>query len=250
MADLSLKRDFVDKGLMKDLKAWCFGKDPVVSPIQVAFAAGAKMFSVCAAITFTCPKVEQNNVFKLVFCAKLHSKIFRKDPTNRSSWFIWQPIGKSGCMVWDTDKFESMTGIKIYDVVRTPEFKQLQQTFKKILAKGIDEAAALRKDVSREDEDEYSTYIKSLQEAQEIIGQMPVIMDKSYKLVDYDRFTDELKKQGYSDELHKRGDMMMKRNKDVGKKFVDKVKHNALKTGEQERNIQHDLKKQEQSTQA
>ena len=200
------------------------------------------MFSTCAALSFVCPKVKENNVFKFVFCAKLHSKIYRKDPANRSSWFIWQPIGKSGCLVLDTEKFEEMTGVNMYAVTRTPEFKRLQQQFKTVLQKGIDGAIGLRKEISRENEEEYETYIKSLEEAKEIITQFPVIMDKSYKLVNYDRFTNELKRKGYGDELRKRGETMTAHHQDIGKKFVDKVKQNALKTGEQERQIQHDLK--------
>lgn len=243
MENLSLKKDFIDAGLMTPPKIWCFGKDPIVSPIQVAFAAGAKMFSICAGMTFSCPKVKENNVFKFVFCAKLHSKIYRRDPSNRSSWYIWQPIGNSGCLVLDTDKFEAMTGINMYHLVRTPEFKGLQQTFKKVLHKGIDGAIELRREIPHEDEDQYETYIKSLQEAETIITQFPVIMDKSFKLINYDKFTDELKRKGYGGELTRRGEIMTKHHREIGKRFVDKVRQNELKAGEQEKKIQQDTKK-------
>lgn len=238
----SLKKQFIDTGLIKDIKVWCFGKDPVVSPVQVAFAAGAKMFSICAGLTFVCPKVKENNTFKFVFCAKLHSKIYRKDPANRTAWYIWQPIGKSGCLVLDTDKFKELTGVNIYDFTRTNEFKNLQQQFKKVLQKGIDAAIELTPEVPKDEENDYRSYIKSLEEAEEIITQYPDVMDKSYKLINYDRFTSELKKQGYGDELAKRGEIMTKHHRDIGTKFVDKVKQNALKAGEQERLIQQQLK--------
>lgn len=238
----SFKELFIDTGLMTTPKVWCFGKDPVVSPVQVAFAAGAKMFSICAAISFTCPKVKENNSFKIVFCAKLHSKIHRRDPANRSSWFIWQPIGTSGCLVLDPDKFEEMSGINVYKMARTNDFYRLQQTFKKVMKKGIDAAYDLKREISPEEQNQYETYLKSLEEASEIITQMPVFMEKSFRLVNYDKFTDELKKRGFGDELAKRGETMTQHHREVGKKFVDKVKQNALKSGEQEREIQHDLK--------
>jgi len=243
MATLSFKEQFIDTGLIKDIKAWCFGKDPVVSPIQVAFAAGAKMFSVTAAFSFTCPKAKEHNQFKIVFCAKLHSKIFRKDPTNRSSWFVWQPIGNSGCLVLDSDKFEEMTGVDVYKFIRTDLFKNAQKIFKQLIEKGISSAIELRSEVKPEDENEYETYVQSLKEAAEIVTQFPEFMEKSYKLINYDRFRDELKKKGYGAELKRRGDIMTKHHREVGTRFVDKVKRNALKAGEQDRADQQELKK-------
>lgn len=242
MANTSFKEQFIDTGLIKDISAWCFGKDPIVSPVQVAFAAGAKMFSMCAAFSFTCPKVKENNVFKFVFCAKLHSKIYRKDPTNRSSWYIWQPIGKSGCIVLDSDKFEEMTGVDIYKFVKTDFFKQAQRIFQKILKKGILASEDLRKDVPEEDHNEFNTYLKSLEEASQIVTEIPDIMEKTFKLINYDKFRRELEQQGYGDELKQRGATMTKHHQEIGKKFVDKVKRNELKAGEQDARAKADNK--------
>lgn len=234
MANSSFKEQFVDTGLIENISAWCFGKDPIVSPIQVAFAAGAKMFSLCAGFTFTCPKVKENNVFKFVFCAKLHSKIYRKDPSNRSSWYIWQPIKSSGCLVLDSDKFEEMTGVDIYKFIKTDFFKKAQGIFQKILGTGIEESKKIKTDVPKEEQDEFDTYIKSLEEAHGIITDVPEIMEKSFKLINYDKFRRELEQQGYGSELKTRGANMTKYHQEVGRKFVDKVKRNELKAGEQD----------------
>lgn len=244
MEDLSFKELFLDTGLITKPHAWCFGQDPIVSPIQVAFAAGSKMFSLCAGYTFTCPnsKDKDHNVYKVVFCAKLHSKIYRKDPSNRSSWFIWQPIGTSGCIVLDSDKFEEMTGVDVYKFVKTDIFRNGQKLFKNILAKGIAAAKELKKEVPREEQDQYDTYIKSLEEASGIITEVPDVNEKSYKLINYDKFREELKKQGYGAELRTRAANLSKFNTDIGKKFVDKVKRNELKAGEQDARAKADDK--------
>ena len=239
----SFKENFIDTGLIKDIKAWCFGKDPIVSPIQVAFSAGAKMFSSCAVFSFICPKIKEHNVFKIVFCAKLHSKIFRKDPTNRSCWYIWQPIGSSGCLVLDIDKFEKMTGIDVYKFTRTDFFKKAQKIFKQLIDKGISKAIELRAEVKHEDENEYETYIQSLKEASEIVTQLPEFNDKSYKLINYDKFREELKKKGFEKELKMRGDAMTKSNTKIGRGFMNRVLGNAPKDEERAKAKREQLKK-------
>ena len=234
MADLSFKKEFLDAGIVKDVKAWAFGSTPVVSPLQVGFAAGNNKFSMCAAFSFTSLKNDKFPTFKVVFCAKLHSKIFRRDPANRSSWYIWQPIGKSGCIVLDTDKCEEEYGFDFYKFIKTSEFKKAQKIFQKNILNGITEAKKLKDELPKEKQEEYDTYIKSLEEASTIITEIPDVNENTFKLIDFDKFIRELKDNGYGEELNSRGNTMTAYNRKVGTAFVDKVKRNALKAGEQD----------------
>ena len=234
MADLSFKKEFIDGGIVDSVKAWCFGAMPIVSPLQVKFAAGANKFSTCAAFSFTSSKEKKFPSFKVVFCAKLHSKIYRQDPSNRSSWFIWQPIGDSGCIVLNSDKCEEIYGFDVYKFFKTSEFKAMQQAFRKKIENGIAEAKKLRKDIPLEGRVEYDTYIKSLEEAVKIVVEPPDLNEDEFKLIDYDKFRRELQKDGYGEELRSRAETMTKFHREIGKNFVDKVKRNELKAGEQD----------------
>ena len=244
MPDLSsFKEKFIDTKIVDKVSWTCFGAFPIVNPIQVEFAAGSKMHSFTAGITFHSPTNEKFPNFKIVFCAKLHSKIFRRDPSNRSHWYIWQPVGRSGALVIDSDKCEKEYGFDVYAFFRTKEFKEVQKKMKSYIQKGITAAKALAKDVEKEKQNDYNQCIKSLEEAAEIVMQFPTIEEKNQKLVNYDAFIDELKKQGYGGELKTRGGAMTDYARKVGTRFVDKVKRNALKAGEQDRAAKAGAKK-------
>ena len=234
MADLSFKKEFLDSGIVTNAKSWCFGKEPVVSPIQVGFAAGANKFSSCAGYTFTCPKNEKYPTLKVVYCAKLHSKIWHKDPANMSRWFLWQPVGKSGVIVLDSDKCEEEYGFDFYKFFKTDAFKQGQTIFKKTIKRGIEEAKTLRSEVKAEDQQQYDEWIKSLEEAAELITNVPELNEKSYQMVDFDKFIRELHKNGYGEELKTRGAIKQKVDLNIAHRFMDKVKKNELKPGEQD----------------
>ena len=94
---------------------------PPASPIKdlstLAFAAGAKMFSVLCGWTFTTadPNAKYKS-FIIGFVAKLRSKIYRQAVTNPSQWYILKPINfmrqdvldKKTCLIqyrFDVDKF-------------------------------------------------------------------------------------------------------------------------------------------------
>ena len=131
------------------------------------------------------------------------------------------------------------------DVRKDGTYEKIVVDFQKILKKGIMASEDLRKDVPEEEHNEFNTYLKSLQEASEVIVEIPDIMEKTYKLINYDKFRRELEQQGYGAELKQRGEIMTKHHQNIGKKFVDKVKRNALKAGEQDARAKHDLKNEE-----
>lgn len=243
---LSFKKEFQDTGIVTDIKSWCFGKDPIVSPQQVIFAGGGNKFSLCAGYTMTCPKNKKYPTLKIVFCAKLRSHIFHKDPGSLSRWYLWQPLGNSGCLVMDSDKCEEEYGFDFYKFYKTELFKNGQEVFSRTIAKGIQGASRLYGKMDKEDQSNFQKYIDALSEARDLVLDVPELYDRSYPLVDYDKFIADLKKQGYSKELEQRMDILYKYNDEIGKKFMDKVRKNALKTGEEERAIQHDLKNQKQ----
>ena len=232
---LSFKREFMDAGIVSSAKFWAFGKDPVVSPLQVKFAAGGNKFSCCAAYAFTCPKNEKFPDLKVVFCAKLHSKIFRRDPSNLSRWYIWQPIGKSGCMVLSADDAREQYGFDIFKFFKTSEFKRGQAEIKRLIEVGLKGAKKLYKEIGKEDLDEYSTFVKSLEEAKEIVDDVPSFEDKSYRLVDYDKFIRELQSGGFGEELKQRARAFKDWRTSSAKRFMDRVKINDLKAGEKAR---------------
>ena len=159
-----------------------------------------------------------------------------------SRWFLWQPVGNSGCLVLDSDKCEELYGFDFYKFYRTDLFRKGQLIFKKTLEKGIAEATPIADAVDPEDKNTYAEYMQSLKEAVEIVTQTPELNEKSFRLTDYDKFIAELKKKGYSDELAQRSAAKTQSDIGIGQRFMDKVKKNALKAGEQERSIQHDLK--------
>lgn len=235
MAPLSFKKEFIDTGIVTSVSTWCFGKDPVVSPIQVGYAAGANKFSICAGYTFTCPKAKDFNTLKVVYCAKLHSKIFRQDPSNRSRWYMWQQIGKSGCIVLDSDQCEDIFGFDIYKFIKTAEFKKGQQYFAATLNKGISAANKIRDQIDKDNRNEIDTWISSLKEAVKIITEAPDINETEYKLIDFDKFRRELKDRGYGGELSQRSANNRQSYIDTGRRFINKVKANSLKAGEQDR---------------
>lgn len=235
--DLSFKKEFLDTGIVTSVQTWCFGKEPVVSPLQVAYAAGANKFSICAGYTFTCTKAKDYNTLKIVYCPKLHSKIFNRDPSNRSRWFMWQQIGKSGCIVINSDKCEEIFGFDVYKFIKTAEFKKGQRFFARNIQRGISEAKKLRNSVDPENRNQFDTYVKSLEEAVKIITEIPNIEESEYKLIDFDKFRKEIVDRGYGGELRDRASKMNDYNRSVGTKFIDKVKHNELKDGEQDKAV-------------
>lgn len=232
---LSFKQEFQDTGIVTDIKSWCFGKDPIVSPQQVIFAGGGNKFSFCAGYTMTCPKNKKYPTLKVVFCAKLRSHIFHRDPGNLSRWYLWQPLGNSGCLVMDTDKCEKEYGFDFYKFYRTGLFKKGQEVFSRTIANGIRGASKLYGEMDKEDQSNFQKYIDSLSEARDIVTQTPEVNEKSYSLIDYDKFIADLKKAGYTDELEKRIEILSKYNDEIGKRFMDKVKKNELKPGEMDR---------------
>ena len=240
MADLSFKKEFLDTGIVAKAQSWCFGKDPIVSPIQVGFAGGNNMFSICAGYTFTCPKNEKYPTLKVVYCPKLHSKTHRKDPANMTRWYLWQPIAKSGLLVLDSDKCEQEYGFDFYKFFKTDAFKTGQQVFKKAMTRGIAEAMKLRDELDEETKQEFDRWIRTLEEARDVITEVPVLNEKSYKLIDYDKFVQEIKNKGYEDELKQRVEIKKQHEIKVGQKFVDRVKKSELKPGEQDNRIQKD----------
>ena len=240
MADLSFKKEFLDTGIVTKAQSWCFGKDPIVSPIQVGFAAGNNKFSICAGYTFTCPKNEKYPTLKVVYCPKLHSKTHRKDPANMTRWYLWQPIAKSGLLVLDSDKCEQEYGFDFYKFFKTDAFRAGQQIFKKAMTRGITEAMKLHDDLDEEKKEEFDTWIESLEEARDIVTEVPELNEKPYKLIDYDKFVQEIKDKGYEKELKDRSQKMADWNKKIGQRFMDRVKKNELKPGEQDNRIPKD----------
>ena len=232
---LSFKREFLDTGIITSAKFWCFGKEPVVSPLQVKYAAGGNKFSCTAAYAFTSGKNEKFPNFKVVFCSKLHSKVFRRDPNNLSRWYIWQPIGGSGCLVLSDEDAQEAYEFDIYKFFKTSDFKKGQSTIKRYMEKGIAEAKRLYKEVGKEGANEYATFIESLEEAKELVDDVPSFEDKSYKLIDFDKFLKEIKAGGYGEELRKRASTYTKFNADIGNRFLDRVRKNDLKAAERAR---------------
>lgn len=242
MADLSFKKEFLDTGIVSKGTSWCFGKDPIVSPLQVGFAAGNSKFSICAGYTFTCPKNEQFPTLRVVYCAKLYSKTHHKDPSNMTRWYLWKPISKSGLLVLDSDKCEEEYGFDFYKFFKTDAFRRGQQIFKKTMARGIQEAIPLKDSLDSEKKEEFDTWIEALQEAKDIVTDVPTLNEKPYKLIDYDKLVKEIRDQGYGEELAKRGKTMRDYFTNQGKRFLDKVKKNELKPGEQDNRISKENK--------
>ena len=81
---------------------------------------------------------------------------------------------------------------------------------------------------------------KSLEEARDIVTEVPELNEKPYKLIDYDKFVQEIKDKGYEKELKDRSQKMADWNKKIGQRFMDRVKKNELKPGEQDNRIPKD----------
>lgn len=235
----TFKELFIDTGLIQGkVTSWCFGKDPVTEPYQTALAAGGNKYSLTASISFKSKSsVSQNKIgnYKIVFCAKLRSKIYRQDQNNESRWYIWETFGDSGCVVVAPSLFEEKTGINVYELAKTREFIDLQQKFKKCLKNGIKQAETLKKTLSEKEKPVYDTYLKSLNEVSEIIYRAPKFMEKTYILTNYDKFIREVLDKGYGKELKQRSKALSDYNTEIGKRFVGKVSDNELKAKERER---------------
>lgn len=94
---IKFKEEFKDIVDVDKVSAFCFGAKDDVTPESIARAGGASKFSSLCGFKFV-SKVNptyNHGELRLVFCAKLRSKIYRKATESPSQWFIFLRTGKN-----------------------------------------------------------------------------------------------------------------------------------------------------------
>ena len=150
----NFKKDFIDTGIIESVHTYSFGKMPVVALRQVRAAAGALKGSCTCGFIFKSKTNTEIPEFKLVFCAKPRSKIYRRDVITRARWY-GMTVTRS------TTRFDILSKKTIYQLYgfdidrffQTPEFQKSCEVFQKLVLNGLKDSKAFVDDYKQKCKD-------------------------------------------------------------------------------------------------
>lgn len=192
--EASFKRDWLETGIIDSVRTYCFGKLPIVNLRQIRAAAGALKGTFICGFTFKSKCNPQLPEFKLIFCPKPRSKIYRKDGITRSRWYGMQMLRNA--TQYNVLNKEFIYKLYSFDIDRffeCPEFKTCCDVFKKNIMEGYKECKkfaqrykynikrSVGKNTKEEDDGNIDEWLVTIKEAADIIGSYDTMYeDKTY----------------------------------------------------------------------
>lgn len=194
---MNFKTAFKDIIDVENITTYSFGaSENDFTPERILFAGGGNKFSALCGFSFKLLKQDTEKVastiapdtelksfdfegLKILYCPKMRSKIFRKDPVARHKWFAMGIISKDRWQVLSKEDLKNTTGFDIDLFFQTDFFKKNVEKFKKLITHGLLESKKVAVKHSN-----VNVAIKTMEEAWEIIGNC-AFEDKTYALQDF-----------------------------------------------------------------
>lgn len=144
---IRFKEEFADIVNVDKISAFCFGaKDEITIDGLIQAGSGSKFSTLCG-IKF-CSKVNptyRNGEFKIVFCVKNRSKIFRQTSQNPSQWFAFLQVGKNHVEVLDKRNCKLAFDFDVDKFLDSDLFQKFSEKFAGIVENGVRSAKDLVK---------------------------------------------------------------------------------------------------------
>lgn len=221
MATINFKEEFANVVDVESFKKYSFGSTPVNSLNRIKFCGGANKFSSLCGFHFKLKQQNEKNIaqiidrsktikaftfedLRIVFCAKLRSKIYRQAIYNPSEWFIFgkisndriQVLSREDCLYATSTDEDYSNGFDIEKFFETDLFETYVQKFTHVVKIGLKSSAAfidkinndIKNHVSKYETHEVidiDRYLRAIRESIPLIGSKNY-MDKTFVLQDLD----------------------------------------------------------------
>lgn len=153
---------------------------------MLAYAAGARKFSSLCGFTFVSKINKDNPVFKIIFVAKVRSKIYQAKTVNPAAWYIEKIINKDTVEIIDAIQLYSQYDFDLKSFFESNAFKKSLDIMLGQIKNGMNDAVEFAKSLeSGKDRMEANKYISALRESFKLIKDLHVY-DKRHNLVNLD----------------------------------------------------------------
>ena len=139
---VKFKEEFKDIVDVDKVSAFCFGAKDDITPESIAKAGGASKFSALCGFRFI-SKVNptyNHGELRLVFVAKLRSKIYHQANQNPSQWFMFLKTGRNTIEVLDKESCKIAFDFDVDKFFDSDIFLKYAPIFKKLVQKGLNVA--------------------------------------------------------------------------------------------------------------